>query len=288
MRAASRDPARLRVVTWNIRAAIGPGEPFPSAWWRHVRRDRLAAIGRLVRDLDVDLATLQEVTVMNVDGDRFDQPADLAASTGLHVRYGAVHAFALVEPDSGRSIGTASWGNAILSRKPIHDGFAIGLPRAADDDLVAPVGSSESLAGRRYGDAEPGHREPRCAVGGRLGIAGPLVVTTHLTYCGRQQRLSQAAALARILQGGPGPAIVTGDFNAPLDADELGPLGDLADAFGATGTPIGDPARASAGSLSIDHVLVRGFTVEECRVITAAGSDSDHLPVLAVLSSGSA
>jgi hypothetical protein len=33
---------RIRVVTWNIRAAIGPGEPFPPAWWRHVRQDRLA------------------------------------------------------------------------------------------------------------------------------------------------------------------------------------------------------------------------------------------------------
>src|SRR6476659_95811 len=52
-------PARLRVVTWNIRAAIGPGEPFPPAWWRHVRRDRLERIAGILADLEPDVVTLQ-------------------------------------------------------------------------------------------------------------------------------------------------------------------------------------------------------------------------------------
>ena len=221
--------------------------------------------------------------MMNVGGEVFDQPADLAASTGLHFRYGAVHAFAVVEPETGRSIGTASWGNVILSRTPVWDGFVVNLPRAADDDLIAPAESSEALAGQRYGAADPGHREPRCAVGGRLGKAGPLIVTTHLTYCGRQQRQAQVEALAVIIGGEPGPAIVTGDFNAPLDAVEVSSVGHLVDAFSATGIAMGDPSRASAGPSSIDHILVRGFAVEECRVVAAAGDMSDHLPVLAVL-----
>ena len=46
----------------------------------------------------------------------------------MHVRYAAVHAFALVEPEDGRAIGAATWGNAILSRRPLEDGFAVGLP----------------------------------------------------------------------------------------------------------------------------------------------------------------
>ena len=42
----------MRVATWNIRAAIGPGEPFPAAWWRHVRTDRLEQIAAFIVALD--------------------------------------------------------------------------------------------------------------------------------------------------------------------------------------------------------------------------------------------
>jgi hypothetical protein len=38
---------RLRVVSWNIRSAIGPG-PFPDRWWRRIDADRLRAIGAVV------------------------------------------------------------------------------------------------------------------------------------------------------------------------------------------------------------------------------------------------
>lgn len=288
--AAARDPGPrpIRVLTWNIRAGIGPGEPFPPAWWRHVRRDRLERIAALIHDLDPDVVTLQEVTMMNVDGVIVDQPADLAVLTGLRARYGAVHSFTLVEPETGRSIGTASWGNAILSRNELIDGFTTGLPRAGDDDLLAPPGSAERLAAVRYGDADPGHRERRCAVGGRLGADGPMVVTAHLTYIGREQRRMQAEALAGIVRDARGPAALTGDFNAGLDADELASLGGFVDAFAAVGVPIGDPARASCGPLALDHILVRGLSVETCRLISEAGELSDHLPVLATMALPSA
>jgi endonuclease/exonuclease/phosphatase family metal-dependent hydrolase len=51
----------MRVVTWNIRAGIGPGEPFPPAWWRHVRDDRLERIASTLLEIDPDVAGLQEV-----------------------------------------------------------------------------------------------------------------------------------------------------------------------------------------------------------------------------------
>ena len=159
--------SRLRVVTWNIRAAIGPGEPFPPAWWRHVRIDRLERIAAILRELDPDVATLQEVTIMTPDGAVLDEPAELARLTGRHARYDAVHSFPLVEPETGRAIGMASWGNAILSREPLADGFAFGLPRASDDDLVEVGGAVHHVTGEphplidvRYADSEPGHREP--------------------------------------------------------------------------------------------------------------------------------
>jgi endonuclease/exonuclease/phosphatase family metal-dependent hydrolase len=279
-------------VTWNIRAASGPGEPFPPAWWRHVREDRLERIAGVLRELDPDVATLHEVSVLTPDGRLVDQPAELARMTDRAVRYAAVHAFPLVEPETGRAIGMASWGNAILSREPLADGFALGLPRAADDDLIeepdAPhplTGGPHPMAGVRYGAAEPGHREARCVVGGRYRDV--TVATTHLTYIGRAQRAAQASAVAGELadRSNDGPAILTGDFNAAIDAPELAALaGDgLVDAFAAVGIPAGDDRRSSCGPWPIDHVRVRGWAVASCRVATEAGDASDHWPVVAEL-----
>jgi endonuclease/exonuclease/phosphatase family metal-dependent hydrolase len=278
-------PARLRVVTWNIRAAIGPGEPFPPAWWREVRRDRLEGIAAVIAELDPDIATLQEVAILTPDGEVLDQPTELGRLTGRSVRYAATHAFPLVEPETGRAIGTAMWGNAILSRLALDDGFAIELPRAADDDLVEPAGADHPLAGVRYGDTEAGHREMRCAVGGVL--AGVGVATTHLTYIGHDQRRRQVEALRSIADEIARPLVLTGDLNAPLDARELVALGDgMVDAFAAVGLATGDPARASCGPWPIDQILVRGLTVESCRVAREAGDRSDHWPVVADLRLG--
>ncbi|HUQ79108.1 MAG TPA: endonuclease/exonuclease/phosphatase family protein [Patescibacteria group bacterium] len=286
-------------MTWNIRAAIGPGEPFPPAWWRHVRLDRLERIASIIRALDPDVVTLQEVAIMTPDGALLDEPEVLARLTGRSPRYAAVHAFPLVEPDTGRAIGMASWGNAILSRKPLVDGFAVGLPRAADDDPVEVGGALHYLTGEphplidvRYADSEPGHREPRCVVGGRLAGQRATIATTHLTYIGRAQRRVQADSLAVIVRdrAGPvGPAILTGDFNAPLEAPELAALGDgFLDAFELAGIAPHDPRRQSCGPSSIDHIRVRGLAVDSCRVATEAGDASDHWPVVADLRLGSA
>ena len=282
MTGASAPPARLRVATWNIRAAIGPGEPFPPAWWRHVREDRLERIAALIGTLNADVVTLQEVTIMNVAGAVTDQPAELGRLTGMQVRYAAVHSFPLIEPETGAAIGSAMWGNAILTREVLADGFALALPRAADDDLVEPVGADHPLAGARYADVEPGHREARCAVGGRLGAV--TVATTHLTYMGREQRRSQVEALAGLVSGTEGPAIVTGDFNAPVEAAEMASLGAVVDdALAAVGVPAGDARRRSCGEQAIDHIYVRGLAVEACRVADETADASDHWPVVADL-----
>jgi endonuclease/exonuclease/phosphatase family metal-dependent hydrolase len=279
----------MRVVTWNIRAAIGPGEPFPPAWWRHVRTDRLEQIAAFVAALDPDLVTLQEVAIMTVDGDVSDQAATLAALTGLEARYGAVHSFPLIEPETGRAIGSAMWGHAILTRRPPERGFTRGLPRAQDDDLVEPVDSDHPLAGVRYADTQPGHREARCVVGGGLPDGGGpsiTVATTHLTYIGRDQRRKQAEAARGVADeaAGDGPLLLTGDLNAAIDAPELATaLDGLVDAFGAVGIAAGDARRDSCGPQPIDHVLVRGIEVESCRVATEAGDLSDHWPVVADL-----
>jgi endonuclease/exonuclease/phosphatase family metal-dependent hydrolase len=72
---------RRRVVSWNIRAAIGPG-PFPDRWWRRIDADRLRAIGAFRSSLDADLIALQEVTVVSRDGTWSTMPATWPVSSG--------------------------------------------------------------------------------------------------------------------------------------------------------------------------------------------------------------
>lgn len=279
-------PARLRVATWNIRAAIGPGEPFPPSWWLHVDVGRLARIGRQIDTLDAEVVALQEVTIMTVDGALLDQPSELARLTGRHVRYSAAHAFPLIRPEDGVTIGVATWGNALLTRAPVSDGFGRGLPIGLDDEPVEPVDSGLPLAGVTYAQAPYGTREPRSVVGGRLPRAhgAVAVLGTHLTYAGVSQRSAQARALARMADDAGDPVIVMGDLNAAIGAPELEPLtARLDDAFAAVGIPEGSSARASSGPLPIDHILTRGFRVVACRVVVEAGDASDHLPVLSTL-----
>ncbi len=275
----------MRIATWNIRAAIGPGEPFPPAWWRHVRRDRLEQIAMVIAALDADIVALQEVTAMSPDGDLLDQPLELARLTGREVRYGAAHAFTLVRPEDGVTIGAATWGNALLTRGPVEDGFAIGLPAGADDDLVEPAGSGLSLGGVTFFDAPYGSREPRCAVGGIVTApsGGPVaIVNAHLTYAGTAQRQAQAVALAVLARSLGTRVVVLGDFNAAIEAPCLEPLANgLDDAFKTVGVPPGDPQRASSGEARIDHILSRGLRTLDCRVAVEAGTASDHLPVVA-------
>ena len=135
-------------------------------------RRRLARIAAIIGTLDADVVALQEVAVLCPDGDLLDEPAELARMTGMAVRYGAVHAFALVEPENGRSIGTATLGNALLTRRPlVEDGFTIGLPGGHDDDFVEPTESALPFAGVTFRDAAAGHERHAAWSGGRP--AGP-------------------------------------------------------------------------------------------------------------------
>ena len=76
--------------------------------------------------------------------------------------------------------------------------------------------------------------------------------------------------------------IVTGDFNAPIEAPELRSLASsFDDAFANVGVEAGDPRRASCGPHRIDHLLTRGLLALDCAVHREAGDASDHLPVVA-------
>lgn len=263
----------VRVVSWNIRAAIGPG-PFPDRWWSRIDADRLRAIGSFVSGLEADLVALQEVALLSRDGHLVDNAGDLGRQLGMEVRYAAVRTFGVTDGDA--VTGAGCFGNALLSRRPLRAARCVALPRAPDDALVEPVGAGHPAAGISYADAPATIREPRCLLLAELD--GLMVGTTHFSHVGSGERLLQAEATVAAF-GAASPALLLGDLNAPIEAPELAPLWSWSDAFD---LPPGDPGRVSTDEgLRIDHALARGVSVRGCRVAPESGDLSDHYPIVA-------
>ena len=268
----------LRVVTWNIRAAIGPG-PFPDRWWRRIDADRLRAIGAFLSGLDADVIALQEVVLASCDGDLVDNAGDLGRQLGLAVRYGAVRTFEVVEDGAHRGVGT--FGNALLSRLPIRGSRCVALPAAPVDAFVEPPGADHPTAGVRYAEAPPTIREPRCLLVADLDELR--VGSAHFSHIGGAERRLQAEATVAAIGDAPA-AVLLGDLNAAIEAPELEPFADWSDAFA---EPSGDAARVSTDEgWRIDHVLGRGLDVGGARVLREAGDLSDHYPVAAEVTPG--
>jgi endonuclease/exonuclease/phosphatase family metal-dependent hydrolase len=265
---------RLRVVSWNIRSAIGPG-PFPDRWWRHIDADRLRAVGAFLSGVRADIVALQEVAVVSRDGELVDTAGDLSRQLGMALRYGAVRTFDVRE--DGALLGTGTFGNAILSARAILGARVVALPAASADALVEPAGSDHPAAGVTYRDAPPTIREPRCLL--LTELPGVVVGTAHLSHVGSGERLLQARATADAFPADR-PSVLLGDLNAPIEAPELAPLAaPWRDAFA---EPPGAAARISTDDgWRIDHVLVRGASAHSARVLRESADLSDHFPVIA-------
>ena len=267
----------LRVVTWNVRAAIGPGD-FPGTWWRRPDPSRLRAIAAVLRTVDADVIGLEECAVLNVDGALHDTATEIAAQLAMPHRFAATRHISIAE-DDGRVSGSGLFGNALLTHRPIARSWTTALPTAPDDAPVEPAGSGLPYAGVPYTDAPTEIREPRCLLSADLGRLA--VGVTHLSYAGSGERALQAAAVDRALRGGP--SVLLGDLNAPIESDELAVFrGDWTDAFAVAGLAPGDAGRVTTETgARIDHLLVRGLEVLTCRRVEEAGWLSDHLPVMA-------
>ncbi len=267
--------ATLRVVTWNIRSAIGPG-PFPDRWWSRVDADRLRAIGDVLSGFEADLVALQECALLSRDGQLVDNAGDLARQLDMEVRFGTTRSFEVIE--QGKLRGVGSFGNAVLSRRPILASQTVALPAAPSDALIEEFGSDHPAAGVRYADADPTIREPRCLL--LVDVDGLRVGTTHLSHIGSNERRLQADVVGASF-GDAEPAVLLGDLNARIDAPEMAPLHGWNDGFA---EPAGDAARISTDdNMPIDQVLTRGCTVSRCAVVRESGTLSDHYPVVAEL-----
>ncbi|GAA2354969.1 endonuclease/exonuclease/phosphatase family protein [Streptomyces carpaticus] len=184
----------MRIMTWNLWWRFGP-------WER--RQGAIAAVLRAERP---DICGLQEVW-STAEGHLAER---LAAELGMHLAW----APALLPPhwrerlpaDAPAGLGV---GLAVLSRWPVEESAVVPLPRGDGPD------------------------EGRVALYARIAAPGGPVpfFTTHLHSgpAGSGVRCAQVRTLARLVAdrrgGGAFPPVVTGDFNAEPDSDEIRLLG---------------------------------------------------------------
>lgn len=281
----------MRVVTWNL-------------WWRFGPwQERQKAILAVLRELRPDVVGLQEVWEQRGAGaERGDGNLAgwLARELGMHWawgEYGDAERWQRRIGDPGVGIGTA-----VLSRWPVLEQDAIGLPTAE--------GGSGRGALYALLDA-PGAPVP--------------FFTTHLSSetHASAQRCRQVTALAGFVarhRGGNSghPPVITGDFNAWPDSDEVRLFGGYKTApavpgqffldvweYAEQGAPSAtwDPAnpyvaRSYGPSVRIDYIHVGPpgpGGIGHVRAVRRAGDGpvggvwpSDHAAVVADLAAGAA
>ncbi len=183
MCAAAWQGDRVRVMTWNL-------------WWGfNDLKLRREVILEVLRQEQPDILGLQEVWA----DDEENMAAWLAERLGMNWSYGAPsdqqHWRERIDNPS------AGFGVAVLSRWPLRDKQVHDLPQDASRPMLSVIVDA-----------------PHAAV--------PFV-TVHLSALplgGSARRIAQVEALARHVATLPAPdhpAIVTGDFNAEPESDEL-------------------------------------------------------------------
>lgn len=176
----------VRVLTWNL-------------WWRFGPwRERQAAIRATIAALDPDICGFQEVW----DDDEANQVGEMADELGYDWAF--AHRPRLETWEGDGADAEVRFGNAIMSRWPIARRAQLPLPAGEDAD------------------------EGRTVLFGEIdGPRGPIpFFTTHLNYRfdHAHVRLQQAETIARFVDAQRPwayPPIVTGDFNAQPESDEI-------------------------------------------------------------------
>lgn len=234
----------LRLVTYNIHKGIGGVD----------RRYRLQRVIETLRHCQPDIALLQEVDD-GVPRSRGDRQADLLAE-----RLGLRHA--AFQPNVRLRRG--AYGNAILSRWPIHDPLDVEL-------TVPPKKRRRALVGRLHLEAA-GHHRTLIVANVHLGLAG-------FERRIQLRRLLNDQALARAHHDTP--CVVGGDFN---------------DVWGAIGRRLMRPAGftpaakrvrtfpAVAPMRALDSIYCRGNCATHHAYagrVELAREASDHLPLVA-------
>ncbi|MEO8543758.1 MAG: endonuclease/exonuclease/phosphatase family protein [Burkholderiaceae bacterium] len=279
----------MKLITWNVQWFCGLDDRVDVA--------RIVAHAKAMADFDV--LCLQEVAIdyPGLTGDAgFDQVAKLRALLpGYEVLFGAA------VQEMGRHGRRQQFGNLIATRLPVVQAQSYPLPYPADGGV---------------------RTMPRiCTTATVVSPLGPIrVMTTHLEFYSKAQRLAQAMALVDIHRhacghathpplddetGGPfqnkvhtTQAILCGDFNFEITDAEYGLIQTVAPAGATTlidAWPIvhgeqqpHDPTfrlfddRYGPVPICCDFVFVSEDLQQRVRALQVDGAtrDSDHQPVL--------
>lgn len=253
--AAAGGPAPTRVLVYNIHA----GKDADGA-------DNLRRVADLVLGSGADVALLQEVDRGTERSGRVDQVAELARMTGYHAAFGRT-----LDYQGGE------YGIAVLSRWPI----------TRDTLLPLPVTPPQERAGGAY--------EPRGALHVRIAAPGGALhaLNTHLDASRhdgyRRQEMEAVLAMAERLRGSGESVLFGGDLNAEPGSEVMAKVRERGwrDAWPGCGAGEGLTFRAGAPIKRIDYlVLPPGLRCRSAEVIDSRASD--HLPVLFVISRGTA
>lgn len=240
MAQVENDPDALRILAYNVKHGLGMDG--------RVDLERIAAV---IRSLEPDVVTLQEIDSVTTRTGLVDQAARLGELTGLRAIFGG-----FMDYRGGR------YGMALLSRYPILEWENHRLPDGA---------------------------EPRSALAARIEVLRPgygralqvVVVGVHL-YATAEERLAQAERMVDLFANEAAPVILAGDFNSLPGSGVIRLLEETGEWYrpakqGPPSTfPSDEPER------EIDFILLRPrdrFAVREHRVVPETVA-SDHRPVM--------
>ncbi len=234
------DPDVVRILAYNVKHGLGMDG--------QVDLERIASV---IRSLEPDIVTLQEIDSVTTRTGLEDQAARLGELTGMRALFGG-----FMDYRGGR------YGMAMLSRYPVVEWENHRLPDGA---------------------------EPRSALAARVELLRPgygqapqvVVVGVHL-YANAEERLAQATRLVELFADEEAPVVLAGDFNSIPDSKVIRLLEDV----GGWQRPAKEGQAFTFPSeipdREIDFIMFRPgnrFVVREHRVVPETLA-SDHRPVL--------
>ena len=234
------EPEVVRILAYNIKHGLGMDG--------NVDLERVAAV---IRSVDPDVVTLQEIDSVTSRTGLEDQATRLGELTGMQAMFGGFMDY------RGRR-----YGMAVLSRYPVVEWQDHRLPDGA---------------------------EPRSALAARVELLKPgygqgpqlVVVGVHL-YANAEERLAQAGRIVELFADEEAPVVLAGDFNSLPES----PVLQLLESEGGWFRPAKEGQAFTFPSETpdreIDFILFRPgsrFTVREHRVVEETVA-SDHRPVL--------
>lgn len=238
------DPAsvRLRVATFNIHGAVGPGGYD------------LGGIVREIRGWDADVVLLQEVHRYRAKSGLDDQPAELARMLGLEVVFGRNK----TRPAEAEGAPRRESGTAILARQPILSWSNQLLPNLPGLQQRGLLRATILIAGRRVD-----------------------VLNTHLQHTRGIIRVLQTRGIRRLVGRSGRPFLLGGDFNAEPGSPAMRVLDGVAtDPWPQVGVGSGLTVPPRVPRRRIDYVLYGsgGWVPEQAQVVQSA--IADHRAVL--------